>query len=429
MRRIAFAMAAALMLPAAAQQLTADGAVRIALENNHGVRIARNSAAIAKLANNPGAAGMLPSVDANGAYSVDNSATKQEFFTGENREADNANAKSLSGEVELNWTLFDGLSMFAAKDRLEAVERIGESQLRQEVEGTTYDVLTGYYQLVQLEKAVLVQREAMQTSRERLKITETGERVGASSGLELVQARLDLSTDSAQMLALLQLTAMARTGLNTLLARDPGTAFEVDTMIPPAEALELPALQEAALAANTTLQQAREERMVADLSVKELRGTLLPKLNGFANYGYSRSTSEVGFLKSNQRLGPQYGLTLSVPLFRGGAIKAVKQAKLAVEQADLSLQQTQLELQRDILDTWSQYENARQRVALEEANLGGSRTQMQVALESYRIGVSTAVQLRDVQQGVVTAENRLLTAQFEAKVAELQLRWLAGKLF
>ncbi|MBK6894235.1 MAG: TolC family protein [Flavobacteriales bacterium] len=429
MRRIAFAMAAALMLLTAAQQLTADGAVRIALENNHGVRIARNSAAIAKLANNPGAAGMLPSVDANGAYSVDNSATKQEFFTGENREADNANAKSLSGEVELNWTLFDGLSMFAAKDRLEAVERIGESQLRQEVEGTTYDVLTGYYQLVQLEKAVLVQREAMQTSRERLKITETGERVGASSGLELVQARLDLSTDSAQMLALLQRTAMARTGLNTLLARDPGTAFEVDTMIPPAEALELPALQEAALAANTTLQQAREERMVADLSVKELRGTLLPKLNGFANYGYSRSTSEVGFLKSNQRLGPQYGLTLSVPLFRGGAIKAVKQAKLAVEQADLSLQQTQLELQRDILDTWSQYENARQRVALEEANLGGSRTQMQVALESYRIGVSTAVQLRDVQQGVVTAENRLLTAQFEAKVAELQLRWLAGKLF
>ncbi|MBK9420297.1 MAG: TolC family protein [Flavobacteriales bacterium] len=428
MRRFAFAIAAALVIPAAAQQLTADEAVRIAMENNHGVRIARNSAAIAKLANNPGAAGMLPSVDANGAYSVDNAATKQEFFTGEDREADNANAKSLSGEVELNWTLFDGLAMFAAKDRLEALERIGEMQLRQELEGTTYDVLTLYYQLVQLEKSVRVQREAMGTSRERLKITETGESVGASSGLELVQARLDLSTDSAQMLALIQQTAMARTALNTLLARAPGTAFEVDTVIPAAEVLELTGLQQAALAANSTLQQAREERMVADLSVKELRGTLLPKLNGFANYGYSRSTSEVGFLKSNQRLGPQYGLTLGIPLFRGGAIKAVKQAKLAGEQADLSLQQTQLELERDVLDMWSQYGNAQQRVALEEANLGGSRTQMQVALESYRVGVSTAVQLRDVQQGVVAAENRLLTAQFEAKVAELQLRWLAGNL-
>ena len=28
----------------------------------------------------------------------------------------------------------------------------------------------------------------------------------------------------------------------------------------------------------------------------------------------------------------------------------------------------------------------------------------------------------------MNAEKRLLTAQFEAKVAELQLRWLAGKL-
>lgn len=428
MRHIAFALAAALVIPAAAQRLTAEQAVSIATENNYGVRIARNSAAITKLANNPGAAGMLPSLDANGGYSMDNAATKQEFFTGEDRNADNANAQVLNGEVELNWTLFDGLSMFAAKDRLEALERIGENQLRQELEGTTYDVLTAYYQLVQLEKAVAVQREGMQTSRERLKITETGERVGASSGLELVQARLDLSTDSAQMLALLQQTAMARTALNTLMARDPGTAFEVDTVIPATGPLDLPTLRQAAMSTNTTLQHAREERMVADLSVKQLRGTLLPKLNGFANYGYSRSTSDVGFLKSSQRTGPQYGLTLSVPLFRGGAVKAVKQAKLAGEQADLSVQRTQLELERNLLDTWERFGNARQRVALEEANLGGSRTQMRVALESYRIGVSTAVQLRDVQQSVVAMENRLLTAQFEAKVAELQLKWLAGEL-
>src|SRR5690606_5298962 len=83
---------------AMAQQLTAEQAVAIALENNHGVRIARNAAAIAKLGNSPGAAGMLPTVDLAGGYSVDNAGTKQELFTGEKREADNANAKVLSGE-------------------------------------------------------------------------------------------------------------------------------------------------------------------------------------------------------------------------------------------------------------------------------------------------------------------------------------------
>lgn len=411
-----------------AQHLTAEEAVKSALENNFGVRIARNSAEMAKLADNPGAAGMLPRVDANGGWSVDNSSTKQEFFSGEVRDASNANSRSLNGQVELNWTLFDGLSMFAAKDRLEALERIGESQLRQQLESTAYGVLTGYFQLVQLEKAVAVQQESIQTSRDRLRIVETGKRIGAASGLELVQAQLDFNADSAQLLALMQQAAMARNALNTLLARDPGTAFTVDTMIPAPAPLDLATVRQAALGANTALQLAREERIAADLTVKELRGTLLPQLDGFANYGYAKTTSDVGFLISNRRLGPQYGLTLSVPLFRGGAVKAVKQAKLAGQQADLGVQQAQLELERDLLDTWTQYGFAGQRVSLEEGNLAGARAQLQVALESWRIGVITAVQLRDVQQGVVAAENRLLTAQFEAKVAELQLKWLAGRL-
>lgn len=419
---------AALMLPASAQFLTADEAVRLALENNYGVRIARNSAEMAKLADNPGAAGMLPRLDATGGWSVDNSSTKQKFFSGEVRDANNANSRAINGEVELNWTLFDGLSMFAAKDRLEALERIGQGQLRQQLESTAYGVLTGYFQLVQLGKAVAVQRESMHTSHDRLDITQTGKRIGASSGLDLVQAQLDLAADSAQLLALMQQAAVAQTSLNTLLARDPATVFQADTTIPAAPPLDLPAVQQAARSTNTALQLAREERIAADLTVKELRGTLLPQLDGFANYGYAKNTSEVGFLSSNRRLGPQYGLTLSVPLFRGGAIKAVKQAKLAGEQADLSVQQTQLELDRDLLDTWTRYTYADKRVDLEETNVEGVRTQLRVALESYRIGVITAVQLRDVQQGVVAAENRLLTAQFERKVAELQLRWLAGEL-
>lgn len=411
-----------------AQHLTAEDAVKAALENNYGVRIARNSAEMAKLANNPGAAGMLPRVDATGGWSVDNSSTKQEFFSGEVRDASNANSRSLNGQVELNWTLFDGMSMFAAKDRLEALERIGESQLRQQLESTAYGVLTGYFQLVQLEKAVAVQQESMQTSRDRLRIVETGKRIGAASGLELVQAQLDFNADSAQLLALMQQATMAHNALNTLLARDPGTAFTVDTVIPAPAPLDLATVRQAALGANTALQLAREEHIAADLTVKELRGTLLPQLDGFANYGYAKTTSDVGFLASNRRLGPQYGLTLSVPLFRGGAVKAVKQAKLAGQQADLGVQQAQLELERDLQDTWTQYGFAGQRVNLEEGNLTGARTQLQVALESWRIGVITAVQLRDVQQSVVAAENRLLTAQFEAKVAELQMRWLAGSL-
>jgi outer membrane protein TolC len=108
--------------------------------------------------------------------------------------------------------------------------------------------------------------------------------------------------------------------------------------------------------------------------------------------------------------------------------KAVAQAKLAGQQADLTLEQAQLQLERNLLDSWNNFSNANQRVDLEKGNLIGARTQMDVALESYRVGVTTAVELRDVQRSLIAAENRLLMARFEAKTAELQMRWLAGTL-
>lgn len=412
-----------------AQVLTAEEAVRIAVEQNHGIRLARLDARSAELLNNPGNAGMLPTVDAVGSYSIDNSSTRQTFFSGDVREADNADQRVLDAAVQLNWTVFDGLAMFAAKDRLEALELIGRTQLRQRIETTTYDVMATYYQLVQLRNAINVQQEGVRISRERLRITETGTRIGSASGLNLVQARLDLSTDSAAVLDLRTQEAVTAARLNALMARAPSTPVEVVGEISTTAALDLNTIQQAARGANSAVQQARQQQIAADLSVEQLRGTLMPQLDLFANYGYTKSTSAVGILQSNQALGPDYGARLSIPLFRGLQMRsAMEVAKLTREQAAITTQQAELDLEESLQNAWTSYTNANQRVALEEQNLTGARTQADVALESYRIGSLSSVELRDVQLGLIAAEQRLLVANFEAKLAELQLQWLAGRL-
>ena len=417
------------LLSVSAQVLTAENAVRIALEHNHGIRLAKLDARSAELLNNVGNAGMLPTLDANGFYSIDNSSTRQTFFSGEVRQADDANTRVLDGALALNWTVFDGLTMFAVKDRLEALELIGKNDLRQQMESTVYDVLTSYYLAAQVKKAVEVQQEGLRTSRERLKIVESGQRIGSNSGLQVVQAQLDLSTDSAALLDLKQQQAIAATRLNTLLGRAADTQVELDSTIPATEQIDLDAIQRDARAGNTALQQARQQQLLADVSVKELRGALFPRVDVYGNYGYTRSTSDVGFLQSNRAVGPDYGVRVSVPLFRGlQANRAVEVAKITREQAAIGTEQAQLQLEQQVLDGWTNYTTARQRVALEESNLTGIRKQVDVALESYRLGMLTAVELRDVQQGMIDAENRLLLAQYEAKAAELQQKWLAGKL-
>jgi len=82
--------AAFLQAQAPGGMLTAEQAVAIALENNHAVRIAKLDARSVEVANTAGNAGMLPTLSANGSYAMDNSATKQTFFSGEVREANNA---------------------------------------------------------------------------------------------------------------------------------------------------------------------------------------------------------------------------------------------------------------------------------------------------------------------------------------------------
>lgn len=412
----------------AAQVLTAEEAVRIAIEQNHGIRMARLDARSAELLNNPGNAGMLPTVDAIGQYSLDNSSTKQTFFSGEVRERDNADQRVLDAALQLNWTIFDGMAMWAAKDRLEGLELIGQTQLRQQIEATIYDVLAAYYQLVQVRKAIAVQQEGVRISRERLGIAQAGERIGTASGLTVVQARLDLSTDTATVLDLQVQEAVTATRLNSLMGRDPSTPMVVTTEVPAPEALDLVQLQQAARQANSTLQQARMRQITADNSVKELRGALLPRIDVFGNYGYTRSTSAVGILQSNQALGPDYGARVSIPLFRGLQMRsAMEVAKVAREQAALTTQLTELSLEESILNAWSAYSTGVQRVQLEEQNLLGARMQSGVALESYRLGAITAIELRDVQLGLVNAEQRLLVARYEAKLAELQLKWLSGR--
>ncbi|MBK9763497.1 MAG: TolC family protein [Flavobacteriales bacterium] len=269
------------------------------MEKNHGIRLAKLDARSTELLNNVGNAGMLPTLDANGFYSIDNSSTKQTFFSGEVREADNANSKVLDGALALNWTVFDGLTMFATKDRLEALEAIGHTELRQQMESTVYNVLTSYFSAVQLQKGVAVQREGLRTSRERLVISEAGERIGSASGLALVQARLDLSADSSVLLDLMQQQELSITRLNTLLGQAPDTPIDVQKEIPQASSLDLTEIQKNARAGNTSLQQARYEQLLADASVRELKGVLFPRVDVFGNYGYTRSTSAVGFLQSN----------------------------------------------------------------------------------------------------------------------------------
>ena len=67
-------------------------------------------------------------------------------------------------------------------------------------------------------------------------------------------------------------------------------------------------------------------------------------------------------------------------------------------------------------------------VDLEEANFENAEEVLDIALERFRLGSISSLEFREAQRTFLQAENRLITAKYESKIAETELLRLSGEL-
>jgi outer membrane protein len=124
-----------------------------------------------------------------------------------------------------------------------------------------------------------------------------------------------------------------------------------------------------------------------------------------------------------------YGLTATFNIFNGfNTSRAVKNSKIQVlmTQAELDIQQQSM--RTDLYTSFADYTANAQLANLEAENLSIAQQNVEVALESYRLGGISDFELRETQLKLMDAESRLLMAQFSAKAAEVELFRLTGSL-
>lgn len=422
--------------PAAAQEaapgdtLRLSDVVRVALERNYQVQVARNDVDIAANDYAVGNANFLPTLSLGGGYNGTISNTRQQFISGDPQDVTGAQSTRYTADSQLEWTLFDGLGRFATYNRLEA--QLSEQQADTDalVESVLADVVLTYYDVARQQQQLRVLQEAVDISEERLRIAELRREVGSASDLEVRQAQVDLNADRAA--ALRQDVALANTKatLNRLLARrGASTAFGVTDRIDVDRGLDQGALLAAAEQQNPTLRRARRSVRVAEWEQQEVRAERLPTLDATLGYGYARSESESGFLQSSRSYDLTYGFTLSFDVFDGfDRRRRLENAAVRERTAELIVEDVRTQIQADLTSTYTSYQNRLELVALEQENLDAVAANVDIALERFELGEITSVELREVQEQFIQAESRLLTAQFEAKQAEVTLLRLSGAL-
>ncbi len=418
------------LFAAQAQQiLTLEEAVKIALENNYDIRLAKNDLKVDQANVAIGNAGMLPTVTAN---VIDNNGIQNASQTrtdGTVTSLDNAKNNSLNLGVGLDWTVFDGFRMFARYDQLKELQKLGEAQLKLTLITKISDVNETYYDLVQQQQQLAALDTTLVISRQRLELAQNRFTIGKASKLEVLNAQVDLNTDITNMLKQKDTYQKTKVTLNQILARDPQTDYKVVDNIVVDKGLQLVDLTNLAVKQNPQLQAQIINKTVSELQLKQVRAGRFPTLRVNTGYNFAETQSSIGFTSQTSARGLTYGFTASMNIFDGFfQNRNEKIAKLGIENAQIAIEQQQNTLSSQLVSAYQTYQTNIQLSELEDKNEDIAKQNLDITLEKFRIGTITTFEFRTAQLNFVNAQLRNSNAQYVAKLSEIALKELAGNL-
>lgn len=412
----------------AQEVLTLDNAIGEALKSNYGIKIAESQTALA--ANNiyRGAAGFGPIVDWNTNLGTNLNQVNQKFFDG--RSINRLGYVVAPGtNLSLTWTLYNGGRMQIVFDRL--VSQGQQSLLQQKliVQNTVSGVMQAYFDMLRLEKSVEYLNAIITYYEETLKITDERWQIGRGSKLDYLQSKTDLTTQMAELTLTQNSFENAKVNLNILLGSSPTRSFLTEDLEKSDAIYDLADLLAKAKSDNREMLLINKAAEINLLDQKEADSFRKPRLTFNSGFGYTFNRNNAGFLLLNQNLGLSAGLTATWNIFNGHQtqrnIQATKiSAELIKQQKDDIINR----ISGEITAQYKQFETDKKLLALEEENKTLAEETLQISLEKFRLGASTILELNEAQRRFDQSLNRLVNAEYNVRISELELLRLSGSL-
>jgi outer membrane protein TolC len=411
--------------------LSKEEAISLALENNLGIEVSRNVREIdennASLLNSR----YLPTVTANGGGSIDRQDSEGQLANGDIRSADGAETRRYNASINMNYVLFDGLGRLYDYKSFQERSAQSELEVRQTIETTLLQLFSVYYEVARLEENTSFLSQALSISKNRLERARYQFEFGQNTGLDVLNAEVDVNTDSVNLLNAEQLLRNTKRDLNLILNRDLTLVFQADTTVTFLPALEMEEILSRAMENNVRMLLAEKDILISEYNLKATRSGYLPTIGLSGSYGWNESNnnSPLAFVLQNTSTGVNGSINLTWNLFDGGqTINSSRNAKINYENQQLLKKQTQLEVERDIKNAWGNYQNALFVLEVQQKNLQTNLDNFNRSRERYELGQISSVDFRVAQLNLLNAVLDRSQAKYNAKMAELQLLQVSGEL-
>lgn len=424
----------------AQSQLSKQEAIFQMLDNNFGIKLINNQIEIAENNKSILNSGYLPSLTGEagaqyeeaddsrafpGVFLEDGTPRPEVIITG-------AETQRYNAALNVNYLLFDGLGRYYNFKQLKEEYNLSKLQARETIENTILQLFTVYYDVARLSENLEVLKQALEISRNRVTRAQYQFDYGQNTKLAVLQAEVDVVTDSVNVLNTRQELSNAKRDLNVVLNRELETIFEVDTLVAFQNRLSLATYVEKAGENNVTLLQAEKQVQISDYTIKTTRALLLPSIGLTGSYGWNRINSPAsaffpGSISRGQSLA--LGANLTWNIFDGGRnITGLKNSKILKNSDEIQREQFKLQVARDIANAQGSYDNLLTIYNIREQNVETNKNNLARSQERLNLGQITSIEFRQAQINLINAETSKNLAKYDAKLAELQLLQLTGQL-
>ncbi len=413
--------------------------VVLGLERNFSIKVARNQQQISDNNNTKGNAGFLPTVTTSNRFGGTVNSTTQNLNDGSQNNTKGIYNTTGSAALNANLTLFAGFNVKTTWQKLNELKQMGELNTQMAMENLISQIIVEYNYYIEQLNFFKNMEYAVSLSKERVRIDKERYLLGASSKLELLQSIVYLNADSARLARQNEQILESEVRIKKLMAfenleekvvlKDTSIVFNPD--------LVYAELFKSTLDYNTGLLIASKNQRISELDYKIISSRAYPYLTLTSGYNYAYrgfgtgTISDYGAvsIKNQNTRSMNYGLTLGMDIFDGNKRRLEKSnARIEIENRLYHFQEVEQDIKAELLTVYYAYENNLRLVHMEEQNLGVARENLDIALERYRLGALSGLELREVQKSLLDAEERLISVKYQTKLAEISLLQISGKI-
>ena len=415
----------------AQNSISLEKALAITIKENIDIKIKTTELDQVKNYEKVGVLGVLPIIKVNGAASGNTGSSSIEFATEDFPEINDADSesKSIIGNVEISYSLFGGLASVYTYQKLKKQSDLKSTELLMKIEQVLLNTAKQYYDIAYLQEENKILYELLEVSKERYSRVKIQNEFGNASKLDLLAAEIDLNKDSVTVMNSDYQLKAAKERLNQTLNRDLSTDYAVESYVEINKDLNYSELLELTNQNNNNILFHQYLIEITRKDKKINNTSIFPSVSVSAQYGYNQNESNTSIILDQSNTGLTGFVNLSWDIFDAMARKRIAQnTQIEIESNELKLESIKKEIQKEFNVTYQQYENNIKLIEIETRNNEASERFFQRAKNQFFQGQLSRSDFRLAQVDLSISKNRLNQSLFMAKIAELNLYRLSGKI-